>query len=203
VHDPRVIPRGDGKIAIDVDPGRLCGVSAETIAHGIGGIHEYDAWIFASADWDAAERTLDLEEDELVELDARHHDESSFFDAAWEFEREYLPLELGVSGVARALCAAGCPTFASCHGHDDGIRNEPWVLFATDEQRLGPIVEMARAAGCGLAMEDGLVVAYANSVVETIALGREIVARRDAFGLFERHVDAHHLAAMLDEYAER
>jgi hypothetical protein len=181
-----VIPRAAVEVRIAIDQGRLRCVDAQTVATGLACVHEYDDGIYCAASWEGAEGTLTAEAEALARLDASTDDEDKFDDAAFDEQGElWLALELGVTGASEALCAAGCPTFASCRGHgrDFGGRSRhPWLLFATDERRVPLLEAAARDAGCGLELdESGLVEAWAPSLVEIVAFGRALHARRREF----------------------
>jgi hypothetical protein len=108
---------------------------------------------------------LTAEAEALAQLAASTDDEDAFDYAAFDKQAElWLALELGVTGASEALCAAGCPTFASCRGHgrDFGGRSRhPWILLAPDERRVPPLEAATRDAGCGLELdESGLVEAW-------------------------------------------
>lgn len=64
-------------------------------------------------------------------------------------------LDLGVRGAVFALNAAGCPTFTSCAGHDDGRGLDvPYVAFYANRQQAEIIVEAARTVGVGICPAD-------------------------------------------------
>lgn len=181
-----VIPRAAVEVRIAIDLGRLRCADAETVATGLACVHEYDDGFYSAASWDGAEGTLTAEAEALARLDASTDDEDEFDDAAFDEQGElWLALELGVTGASEALCAAGCPTFASCRGHgrDFGGRSRhPWLLFAADERRVPLLEAAARDAGCGLELDDGgLVEAWAPSLVEIVAFGCGLHARRRDF----------------------
>jgi hypothetical protein len=181
-----VIPRAVVEVRIAVDRGRVRCVDAETVATGLACVHEYDDGIYSAASWEGAEGTLTAEAEALARLNASTDDEDEFDDAAFgEQEELWLALELGVTGASEALCAAGCPTFASCRGHSrdfGGRSRHPWLLFAADERRV-PLLEAAAGdVGCGLELdESGLVQAWAPSLVEIVAFGCALHARRREF----------------------
>jgi hypothetical protein len=189
-----MIPRSDIEIVIDADATRLASASAATVIEGIACIHEYDNATFAYATWEAAQEALQIESDELARLDYGCQSEEAFDEASYESQLECgLGFEFGVSGAVEALCAAGCPTFASCGGHGDdfgGRSRHPWVLFAGDVVRFALVVEAARDAGCGLDTDDrGLLTVWAPSPAEMIEFGRCIVSRRGRFDELPASVD--------------
>lgn len=181
-----VIPRSDIGIAIEVDPARLTSASPETVILGIACIHEYENAAFAGATWEGAQEALRVESEELLRLDASCPDEEAFDEAAYEARFECaLGFEFGVSGTVEALCAAGCPTFASCGGHGEGSggrSRHPWVLFAGDTARLLLLTDAARKAGCGLEIDDrGLLTVWAPSVREMVKFGNCALSQRGCF----------------------
>jgi hypothetical protein len=189
-----VIPRSEIETAIDVDPTLLSAPTAERVISGVACIHGYEPGVFPGATWAGAAETLQAEREELTQLDATCADEVAFDDAAFEARGElWLSLEFGITGVVEALCAAGCPTFASCRGHIEGSGGRslhPWVLFAADGARLPLLVQVARTAGCGLEHDErGLLVMIAPSLVEAIEFGRTLLAKREEFDTIPAVVD--------------
>lgn len=189
-----MIPRSDVEIVVDVDPARVRSVSPEAVVEGVACIHGYENAAYAGATWEGAAESLRAEGEELPRLDASCLDEETFDEAKWDAGIEYgLGFEFGVSGVVEALCAAGCPTFASCGGHgaDSGGRSRhPWVLFAGDMERLPLLVEAATEAGCGLEPdEQGLLTLWAPSTTEMIEFGERILVARHRFDNLPATVD--------------
>jgi hypothetical protein len=189
-----VIPRSEIEIVIDVDPALLSPPSTERVITGVACIHGYEPGVFPGATWAAAAETLQAEREELTRLDETCADEVAFDDAAFEAQGElWLSLEFGITGVVEALCAAGCPTFASCRGHSEGSggrSSHPWVLFAADAARLPLLVQIARTAGCGLELDErGLLIVIAPSLVEAIEFGRTLLTKRNAFEAIPAVVD--------------
>jgi hypothetical protein len=161
-------------------------VSPDTVIHGIACIHGYENGAYAGATWEGAAESLRNESDELARLDAACATEEEFDEATWEAALECgLGFEFGVSGAVEALCAAGCPTFASCGGHGDdfgGRSRHPWALFAADAARLPLLVKAASETGCGLEIdEDGLLTVWASSPKEMIAFGERMLSGRGRF----------------------
>jgi len=189
-----VIPRVDFDVVVDVDPDSLRSVSAETVIDGIACTHGYEPAAYAGSAWAGAEETLEAELDELRTLDGACSDEDAFDEGAFEAQGERgLSFEFGVSGAVEALCAAGCPTFASCSGHSEdfsGRSRHPWILFATDRERLPLLLAAASNAGCGLEPDGGgLVVMRAPSVLESIEFGRALTRARADFDAIPPIVD--------------
>jgi hypothetical protein len=202
-----MIPRAEFDQSIDIDPTRDYGASAERVIHGIPCVHDYEPHFFLEATWEGAEQTLRTERDAVAELDAKCDDEDSFAEAAWEEGRElFLAFELGVSGLAEALCAAGCPTFSSCSGHpDDGTHRSahPWIVCACDRDRLHLLLEAVQATGCSADAEaSGHLGLLAPSVVESIALGFELLASRFHFDAVPPAIDREELRAIAEDWGE-
>ena len=189
-----MIPRSDIEIMIDVDPAGLTAASPEKVILGIACIHVYENAAFAGATWEGAQEALQAETEELEQLDFSCSDEEAFDEAVYEAQVGCdLAFEFGVSGAVEALCAAGCPTFASCGGHGEGFggrSRHPWVLFAGDVARLPLLVGAAREAGCGLDTDDrGLLTVWAPSPLEMIQFGKRILSRRRFFDELPETVD--------------
>jgi hypothetical protein len=181
-----MIPRSTVDVEVNIDRQQLRSIDAQTVASGLACLHEYEPGIYPCASWEQAAGIIRAETDALIRLDASAANEEAFDDAAFDVERDLiLGLELGVAGASEALCAAGCPTFASCRGHGDGpgVRSPfPWLLFAADEMRAPLLEEAARDAGCGLSLdENGLVEARAPSAAEMVKFGAALLARRREF----------------------
>lgn len=178
-----MIPHFDVDIVIVTDG--AVEVDAHTVVDGVACIHEYDPGFFAAASWKDAAGTAASEANELADIDARAGDEDAFDELAFEAQGELaLELELGVNAAAEALCAAGCPTFASCRGHHDGSprSQHPWILFAADRPRVELLASAARQTGCGLDVDErGLLVLYGPSVTNTVAFARAMIDRRSQF----------------------
>jgi hypothetical protein len=150
--------------------------------------------VYAAASWFDAAATLSAEAEELARLDASCTDEESFDEAAFEAQAEmFLTFEFGINGTVEALCAAGCPTFASCAGHGEGFGGRsryPWVLFAADPLRLPLLLTPAQGAGCGLELDErGLLVLYGPSVLETVRFGLAVVGMKSGFDELPQTVD--------------
>jgi hypothetical protein len=203
-----MIPRTEFEPHIDVDPEQTGGPTIERILHGIPCVHEYQPGLFLSATWKGAEEALRMERDALDEIDAASVDEEAFADAAFGVEQEMLlDFEFGVSGLVEALCAAGCPTFSSCGGHPGGSGHRsahPWVVVECDRPRLPILLGAVEAAGCSAELQgsEGIWL-RARSVTDAIALGFELVARRDDFDALPPAVDRDALRqAMAEEWGE-
>jgi len=196
-----VIPRSDVEIVVDVDPAVLTLATPETVRYGIACIHEYQNAVFAAANWVDAEETIRVEAEELARLDGTCSTEDEFDEAAFEVRTEnFLDFEFGVSGAVEALCAAGCPTFASCGGHGEGFGGRdrhPWILFASDSMRLLILVRSAQMAGCGLQLDErGLLVVLAPSLSEMIEFGRLLIRSRNDLDSISPMIDR---AALVQE----
>jgi hypothetical protein len=184
-----VIPRANHTPDVELDVGQLRAIDAETVANGVACIHEYDAAVYGMSTWGSAASAIATEREELARIDAAAHDEHEFDEMAFEAESELvLTLELGVGGTVEALCAAGCPTFASCRGHPAGFRGRgeegrvPWVLFGCDRDRTSVIVQAAATANCRLHVgAEGLVTVSGPSLEELLAFGSALVVRRAVF----------------------
>jgi hypothetical protein len=180
---------------VEVDPDDLTTATPESVVLGIACIHEYENGAFAASTWAGAREALEAEAEGLDRLDESCTDEDDFYEAAYEARLEYaLSFEFGVSGTVEALCAAGCPTFASCGGHGEGFggrSRHPWVLFAGDPARLPHLVAVARETGCGLEVDDrGLLTAWAPSAEEMIKFGHGLAARQMIFDRLQPTVDS-------------
>lgn len=151
------------------------------------GVHKYDHGFFGLDRQGLVSAFPRCDGVALAQLDASADDEGEFDDAVFQEQGElWLELELGVTGASAALCAAGCPTFASCRGHGaefGGRSRHPWRLFAGDERRFPLLEAAARVAGCRLELDErGLLVAWAApSLAEIVAFGRALHARRREF----------------------
>lgn len=94
-------------------------------------------------------------------------------------------LDIGVAGTVLALSAAGCATSTSCRGHHTGKPSPyevPEVVFWADIQRARAVREVAASTGCCFGVDDeGRASVWAPSVVEIMALAKELAARRETF----------------------
>ncbi|MDL9981191.1 hypothetical protein [Microbacterium candidum] len=95
-------------------------------------------------------------------------------------------LDLGVSGLSHVLSALGFYPVASCRSHlAHSWSPEPVVLFASDEDRLRLLQPFIAESGCGLGLDSSrghtLVVVYAPSIVEMLALTASIFDARASF----------------------
>lgn len=90
------------------------------------------------------------DKDQLIEF-LRVADEEFYRD---DFEGSSA-FDLGARSALLALNAAGCPTFASCGGHDylTGSDN-PYVAFFADQRHAEIVMEVAGAVGVGLCPTD-------------------------------------------------
>ncbi len=103
-----------------------------------------------------------------------------------EFEEEGAMLgyfDLGVTGLVKALNAAGCVTAFSCRGHPGSAREQhPQVLLTCDAARAELLAMLAARANCGVENFCGTGLAvYAASVSEMLQLGELVVEARDRF----------------------
>jgi hypothetical protein len=98
-------------------------------------------------------------------------------------------LELGVAGLVYALSSIGCWPAASCRGHP-GPRpwsDSPVVFFAADQQRARALAPLVEVAGCGFDVDEArpnLLVVLGPSILETMALARQILDHCDTFTAF-------------------
>jgi hypothetical protein len=197
-----VIPRTEFEQSIDLDPSKGYGPSEAHVIYGVPCVHEYEPGFYLEATWESAEQTLRTERKMLAELDAKHDDEDAFGEAAWEEWREMcFSLEFAVTGLAEALCAAGCPTFSSCGGHpgDDTRSPHPWVVCGADGDRLPLLIEAMNTTGCSAEEEvNGYIAVQAPSSVESIALGFELLARRAQFDALPHSIDREKLGEAIE-----
>lgn len=176
-----MIPKTIADTVVDVDIEQLRTIDVGSVLDGIACIHHYDPGFYGASSWDRAASCLSYEVEQLHMIDEKTDTRDDFDELAFECETGDLEirLELGVWSLAETLCAAGCPTFSSCRSHREG--NVPFVLFAADAPRVPLLEEAARTAGCGLEMDNGLLVAWGPSLREVLSLAREILGRREAF----------------------
>jgi hypothetical protein len=194
-----MIPRAEYEQAINVDPDKVETPSFDRILYGVPCIHEYEPRFFLDASWKGAAEALEAERREIARLDASCDDETAFSDGCFEVEWEYA-FELGVSGLAEALCAAGCPTFSSCRGHDGQGTGSPWIVCGCDSARLQLLLDAVRGSGCSAENgASGEVVIFAPSVSEAVGLGFELLTRRAAFDELSPVVDYDELRAAVEE----
>jgi hypothetical protein len=178
-----MIPRAAVSISVSVDAREVRAVDETTVTDGVACIHGYDPFHYATGSWARAIEQLAAEGEALGEIGRQAGDADEYYGLAFEASFEYgLGLELGVSAAVATLNAAACRTFASCGGHDDGVRSDhPRVLFATDPGRAALVTGAASAAGAGVRLDgEGLLIAWTPSPVEMHAFGTEILDRREA-----------------------
>ena len=91
-------------------------------------------------------------------------------------------IDLGVASAVLALNAAGCVTTTSCRGGPGHQVAHPLIRVWADRLRGEILTNAARAAGCGLRVdEEGHATIEAPSVTETIGLGAALLERRLLF----------------------
>jgi hypothetical protein len=85
-------------------------------------------------------------------------------------------LEVGVAGLVYALSAVGCITAASCRWHGVNSWSDcPTVAFAASSSTVEILVDLIRAAGCGLVGARNLLWVEAVSVTDLSALAESII----------------------------
>jgi hypothetical protein len=93
-------------------------------------------------------------------------------------------LDYGVAGLVLALNHVGVGTAVSCRGHsgDQAWVGYPLVRCTTDACRLPILFELAGRCNCGVEVEsDGLISVWAQSIMDTMSLGGEVLATRSRF----------------------
>ena len=136
--------------------------------------------------WGEVEETIDAEAEIIDDAmsqarDAQHLDE--LLEAADEYFRWEADvdgsqgswLDLGTRGAVFALNAAGCPTFTSCAGHDDGRGpGFPYVAFYAPRRQGEFLVRAAKASDVGLVNSNGGLEVFSDRIEGLLAFAREI-----------------------------
>jgi hypothetical protein len=95
-------------------------------------------------------------------------------------------LEMGVAGLVNALAMVGCWPAASCRGHasQHAWAAHPVVYVAADQHRTDALLPLVQDAGCGITVDSerpDLLAIVAPSIVNTMALGENVMIGRKAF----------------------
>lgn len=188
-----MLPRADVPISWHIDYEHLRSPSAEVLEYGGFGTRAYSIAFVVDATWENAELRL-LHERELIDrIASTARDETEFDALAGETEEEddiildpsegfVVAPEIGVHACSLALCAAGCVTAASCRGHpgEHAWAKWPVILFSADRRRVRVLERIARASGCGLAIEGGIRL-WAPSLAEVLKAAELTIAERARF----------------------
>jgi hypothetical protein len=142
-----------------------------------------DAAAHSASDFEAFALALeDGEVDHLSVSQRETFDAVRLFDLAPQPDDPVLlgGLELGVAGLSYALCAAGCPTVASCRSHWDGLSwsDCPVVFFVAKQSWLQPLATLIVRNGCSLDSDRGCLKICGPSVVNTHSLAVQILTER-------------------------
>ena len=185
-----MIPRSPVEPILD-DPSGVSGYPAldDLLSDAFDGNRLYDSTILET-DWEDATEAIALETDLIAAADTASATADDF-DAILEEDLEDWQsllldgLDFGVAGTVLALSAAGCATSTSCRGHHT-CRPSPYeipeVVFWADIQRARVVRDAAATTGCGFGVDDeGRASVWAPSVIEMMALARELTARRATF----------------------
>jgi hypothetical protein len=103
-----------------------------------------------------------------------------------DYDYLFRGMDVGVVGLVFVLSAANYATCYSCRGHADITDRVPQVRLATEPDRLELLVRYAERAKCGLETDDdGLVTAYAPTVLSLHKLARLMAEDRAVFEALE------------------
>lgn len=209
-----MIPEFDVDICHDYDLDALrTGLSAEDVATGFTDHHEYECLGLPS--WEEAEECL-REEAAILER-AERSDASEGVEAildelqetddigyaelmAYTFHRN----DIGVAGLSLALSAARVATFYSCSsglGHRHHAEY-PMVGAVPDPERASLLARLIEQSGCGVGQEYGRWYIYGRSVRDMHALGKAVLAARDAFEALPQPAWTERLAELLEALAD-
>lgn len=183
-----MIPRSDVEIWYSDWPHQSWMPSAERVRDGfLGENREFDGSL-VRASLPQAEEALVLEEELLLEAaSSDSHDEFEDIMSGYEGDTDLEPLrrlDAGVAGLVLALNAAGAVTATSCRGHGPNAqpgREYPHVALYCSAPLAETLGALAKGTRCGFsagrrADEDGaLALIWAQSVADTLALGRALV----------------------------
>lgn len=207
-----MIPTFDVEIGYAYEMDRLLtGLTAEDVATGFTGHHEYEC--LGVPTWEEAAGCLDSEEFVLGQaaesnvpdgIEAVLNDLSDSGDgvAYAELNQSLHWNDAGVAGLSIALSAARAVTFYSCSASLERGRHHaryPMVGVVPDADRAELIAELARSAGCGIGQYEGRWYLYAKSVTDMHGLARLILEQRMAFDAMPAPCWAHGLEAELKE----
>jgi hypothetical protein len=189
-----MVPRTDIELALD-DPGGVAGYPtvADLWSDTFDGNRLYDP-SFLEATWDEVRDAIEIEDDLIARADA-DSDTADEFDTILDEDVEDWQelalgmLDVGVASAVLALSASGCATSSSCRGHHTQHPSEfavPEVVFWTNADRAVVVREAAATVGCAFGVGDeGRASVWAPSVVEMLALAKELLARRSTFDLLD------------------
>ncbi|CAG7649301.1 hypothetical protein [Actinacidiphila bryophytorum] len=191
----------------------ITGLSAEEVARGFTEHHEYECLGLPS--WEEAAECLTEEAafleragnsdapdgveallDELRDADDIGYAELMAYTFRWN--------DVGVAGLSLALSAARIATFYSCSsGLDQRHHAEyPMVGAVPDRERADLLARLIEENRCGVDQVYGRWYLYGRSVKDMHALGRAVLAARDAFDAQPRPSWTEGLAEFLEEHGE-